>query len=410
MKLARKVRNGVAVAASTVAALALLVMAAPEANAATTTTSAGATVYNKVTVTYASGTVTGLTTSSSVQVTVTTLAAQPTITVDSQTFKILSGTTHLYTYTLKSNSNGTDVYTVTVDGTSKDTNMSTPNADSLNSTAITLWGGYAISSGTDGTGTYITVPGGSTAAAGVNPLAVNAKLNLTVNGTANQTYNVASIAAGRPQTDTQTEQLDKIYLTPVNGSIALSNVAVGTQVGEYKTFTNTVTAGNVNINPANTTITDGTHVTELHVVTAATDLNKAVVTYTTTNGSDVVTTTIMAPILTILKESRNVNANTSFATSGTTARPGEVVEYRITVANLHTDATATITGANVADTLPSYSSYVTGSTTIQYNSGAVTKVTDGAGNTSPLAGSGYTLGTPLNGGDKAYIIYQTTVN
>jgi hypothetical protein len=385
-------------------------MAAPKAEAATT--SAGATVYNKVTVTYASGTVSGLTTSSSVSVTVTTLAAKPTITVDSQSASILSGATQLYTYTIKSNSNGTDVYTVSKDASSGDSaNMSTANADSLASTPITLWGGFAIGWGSDGTGTFITVPGGTTAST-VNPLALNSKLMLTVNGTANQTYNVQSITAGRPLTDTQTEVLDKVYLVPVNGSIVLANVAAGTQVGEYKTFANTVTAGNVNIDPATVAISDGTHVTQLKVVTAATDINKAAITYITTNGSDVVTTTVLAPKLSILKESRNITANAAapFATSGTTARPGEVVEYRITITNLHSSPLAAIVGANVADTLPNYSAYSAGSTKISYNGGAAAALADGAGSTSPLAGSGYTLASSLAGGNTAVITYQATVN
>lgn len=413
MNWMKKVCSGSAVAASA-AALALLVMAAPEAGAAITTpTSAGATVYNKVTVTYASGSVANLTTSSAVSVTVTTLAARPTITVDSQTASILSGATQLYTYTIRSNSNGTDTYTVTKDVSSSDSsNMLTANTDSIPSTPVTLWGGFAIGAGSDGGGPFITLPGG-TAASAVNPLAVNSKLMLTVAGKANQTYNVKSITAGRPQTGTEvdkTEILDKVYLEPVLGADPLTTIVTGTQVGEFKTFTNTVTAGNVNIDPASITISDGTHITNLHVVTAATDINKNPVAYTT-NGTDVVTTTILAPKLSILKESRNItaNANAAFATSGTTARPGEVVEYRITIKNLHTNSTASIANANVADTLPSYSTYLANSTSISYNGASASPVSDN-GSASPLANAGYTLATPLAGNDTAVITFQATVN
>lgn len=403
MKSIKSLRRGMAVAAATIAALALVVCAAPR-KAEAAPTSAGATVYNKVTVTYASGSVSGLVTSSSVKVTVTTLAAAPTVTIDSQTASILSGATNLYTYTIKSNSNGTDTYTVSKDASSTDTNMFTANSDSIASTGIPLWGGYAVGSGAG----YITVPGGSLA---LNPIADGKTVRLTVGGTADQTYTVASTSAGNAQSDGVSETLDTIYLNPVSGpAITAGNVATGTQVGEYTTFTNTVTAGQVNIDPSNATITDGTHVTVIKVVTTATGTS-GVITYLTKSGdSNLATTTILAPKLGIVKKSRNFTAGeAAFTTSGTTARPGEVVEYEITITNLHSAGGATIDSANVVDILPSYSTYVGNSTQIKYNAGSFSAIADDAG-ASPLAGSGHTLTSPLAAGEVAVIVYRATVN
>jgi len=408
MKGIKSLRNGMSVAAATLAALAALVCATPQ-SAQAAATSAGATVYNKVTVTYASGSVTGLVTSSSVKVTVTTLAAAPTVSVDSQTASILSGATQLYTYTIRSNSNGTDTYTVSQDASSTDSaNMATANSDSIPATPVILWGGYAVGSGAG----FITVPGGSTSATGVNPLAAGSNLMLTVGGVANQTYQVASITPGSAQTDVAAESLDQIVLTPLGGAPAITavNVGTGTQVGEYKPFANTVTAGDVTIDPASVTVTDGSHVTVLKVITTATDLSAAAVTYLTKAAdNNQATTTILAPKLSIVKKSRNFTTGGAFDVSGTTARPGEVVEYEITITNLHSVGGATISTANVADNLPSYSTYVALSTMIKYNAGAFAAVADNAG-ASPLAGVGYDLATPLAAGDTAVITYQATVN
>ena len=406
MKSIKSLRHGMAAAATTVAALAIIVCAAPQ-RAEASPTSAGATVYNKVTVTYASGSVSGLVTSSSVKVTVTTLAAAPTVSIDTQTASILSGATKQYTYTIKSNSNGTDTYTVSKDATSSDSaNIDTlsPSLDSLVETPIPLWGGFAVGSGAG----YITVPGGSLA---LNPIADGSTVTLTVGGTANQTYSVFSTAPGNAQGDGGPESPDTITLTPISGpAITPGSVTTGTQVGEYKTFTNTVTGGKVVIDPATPlTISDGTHITVIKVVTTATDLSGVVTYLTKGTDSNLATTTILAPKLSIVKKSRNATTGGSFALSGTTARPGEVVEYEITIKNEHTTGGATISNANVVDILPSYSTYVGSSTKIDYNSAGSSDVSDVSG-ASPLAGSGYNLGSPLAAGDTAVITYQATVN
>ena len=407
MKSIKSLRNGMAVAATTLAALAALVCAAPQ-SAQAAATSAGATVYNKVTVTYASGSVTGLVTSSSVKVTVTTLAAAPTVSVDITSASILTGATQVYNYTIKSNSNGADTYTVSKDASSSDSANMDPSAlssDSIPSTAIVLWGGFAIGSDTG----YITVPGGSLV---LNPVAVGKTVMLTVGGTANQTYSVASITPGSAQGDGGPEVPDRIFLTPISGpAISVANVATGTQVGEYQPISNTVTAGKVVIDPSNINIDDGSHVTVLKVVTTATDLSTAAVTYLTkVADGNLATTTILAPKLSIVKKSRNVTTGEiAFVLAGTQARPGEVVEYEVTITNLHGVAGATISTANVADTLPSYSTYVANSTQIKYNGNPFAAVADNAG-ASPLSGAGYDLGTPLAAGDTAVITYQATVN
>ena len=78
-------------------------------------TSANATIFNEVTVSYTSGTQ-NYSVSDFATVTVTTLAEAPTVTVDITADSVAAGGSVAYVYTLRSNSNGPDTYTLsTVD-------------------------------------------------------------------------------------------------------------------------------------------------------------------------------------------------------------------------------------------------------------------------------------------------------
>ncbi|HJV35334.1 hypothetical protein [Geomonas sp.] len=398
MKWSKNLRNGSAVAA-TALALGLSCLAAPEAQAITT--GAGATVFNKVTVTYASGSVNNLTASSTVSVAITTLASQPNIAVNKTTAEVLSGAQTVYTYTITSTSNGTDTYNISSTNVS-DSGMQSNSSDSLSATSVTLWGSYAISSGAG----FISVPGGSVAITGLT-----SGRTVTLAG---HNYTVGTITPGHADSGSG-EVLDQIALTPIGTSPAITATTVtsATQVGEYTTFTDTVTGGTV-LTPTSTTATDGTHTFNLHVASTVTP---AVTIDTSAGNSNQTITTILGPVLSIVKKSRNATTNPSgtFGTN-TTAKPGEDIEYQITITNTHAvDALATISNAKVVDVLPVYTTYKTGTAGITYTIGGTatsSSIADATGNTSPLdnSGNGYTLGTALGGGDTAVITYKVTVN
>lgn len=371
-------------------ALALVVLFAFGApQAAQASTSANATIFNQVTVSYQSGT-NVLTAKKDVSVTVATLAAKPAVYVNTTTQTTTAGGDVTYTYTVRSNSNGPDTYTLTTPVTSTDSNISAPG-NSTPTTSIALWGGIVVSSGI---GT-ISLPGGSTTG-----LAVNDTVELTVGGVTHR-YTVSNISAGNAQSDGVAEVLAVVTLTPFTAGTdpaIKGDVAAGTQVGQYKaTVTLAQTAGT-----PSTAGTDGTHVTDLTFTTTATDLSNATLSYTTAaaDGNEV-TTTVSSPSLEITKVADN-----------TTPKPGETITYTITVKNTH--ATASVNNVTITDPVPNYTDYVNGSTRLN----GITVAGDGA--TSPLiAGlkidtdSGRTAGAAASGtlaaGETATITYQVTV-
>lgn len=402
MKWSKNLRNGSAVAAAVIA-LGLSSLAATEAQAIST--GAGATVFNKVTVTYASGSVQNLTASSQVSVAITTLASQPNITVNKTTAEVLSGAQTAYTYTITSTSNGTDTYNISSTNVS-DSGMQANSSDSLSSSSVTLWGSYAISSG-DG---FINVPGGSVTITGLT-----SGRTVTLNG---NSYTVGAIVKGHADTgDGNGEKLDQIALTPIGSSPAVtaSTVTAGSplQVGEYTTITNTVTGGTV-LTSSSTAAADGTHTFNLHVASSVTP---GVTIDTSAGNGNQTITTILGPVLSIVKKSRNATTDPTgpFGTN-TTAKPGEVIEYQITITNTHAvDPLATISGAKVVDALPVYTTYQATTAGITYTIGGTatsSAIADASGNSSPLdnGGNGYTLGTALGGGDTAVITYKVKVN
>src|SRR6185369_9093060 len=101
------------------ALLAVLVFAKPQA--ALAATSGGATIYNTVKVTYQSGTNT-LFATANVSVTVNTVAALPTVTNPADQ-TVVAGATATYIYILKSNSNGIDTYTTSGLANTPDANI-----------------------------------------------------------------------------------------------------------------------------------------------------------------------------------------------------------------------------------------------------------------------------------------------
>ena len=384
-------------------ALALVVLFAFGApQAAQASTSANATIFNQVEVSYTSGSNT-LTAQADVSVTVATLAAAPTVYVDTTAQTTTAGSTVTYTYTVRSNSNGPDTYT-TAAPDSADTNISA----SIDTTpaAVTLWGGITLSAGAG----FINLPGGST-----TDLADSDTVELTVGG-ATHRYTVTITTAGNGASDGTPEVLAKVSLAPIGGAPAITalNVTAGTQVGQYKTTTMDQTAGT-----PTTAGTDGTHTTNLTLTTTATDGADAVVTYTTKAAdSNQVITTVSSPEVTITKTADVANA-----------KPGETITYTVTVTNTHASAAATL--VTVTDAVPAYTSMVVTSgnfATATLNGGTAVDISTAVDdeNTDVVAGSlvgsaiNFYLGAgqdgtaetggTLNASDVVVITYQVTVD
>ena len=321
--------------ATTILLMLSLGVASPLVHAAT---SGNATIFNESTVSYTSGAAT-LTASADVSVTVITLAANPTVTVDTAAQSVAAGANAVYNYTIRSNANGIDTYNLSL--ASGDANVSA-STDTI-AASTSLWGGVVLSSGA---GT-INLPGGSTTG-----LALNDTVEVFNSTTAGmERYTVTGIAAGNAESSGTPETEAVLTLTPVGASPAIAgDVASGTQIGQYTVTTLTQTAGT-----PTTAGTDGTHTNNLTLTSTATLADNATTaSYTTSAGDGNETiTTVSSPQVTILKESRNVTTGSAFVSDGsTTAKPGEVIEYRITVTNTH--ATASTTNVYLTDIIPTY--------------------------------------------------------
>jgi len=334
------------------AAFAFVVVAIALPQQASAVTSGDATIHNAVTVSYKSGTST-LSATANINVTVATIGAAPTITVSTGQI-VAAGASVTNTYTVRSNTNGPDTYTP---GNAVNTEAATITGTTAGTLggAFDLWAGHVLSSGAN----TISVPAGA-----VTGLVANTStIELLVSdgtGFVAQKYTVTNIAAGTVASTvnstgvTTAETAAVLTLSPIGGASAITagttstvagNIAVGTQVGEYKSFTNVVNAGT-----PTTPGTDGSIASTVDVVTTAGAI-------TTTSPS--VTTTVSSPSVTITKLSRNVTAgDVGFVGSGTKAKPNDVIEYQITVTNTHASASAT--KVSISDAIPTYTTFKTG--------------------------------------------------
>ncbi|MDX8387958.1 MAG: hypothetical protein R8M46_05425 [Ghiorsea sp.] len=396
-------------------------VAVPQSNAAT---SGGATIHNAVTVTYTSGV--SYTATANVDVTVTTLAAAPNITLTSiNPLVVNAGQTASHTFKVRSNSNGSDTYTPATP-TATVTGIAVP-AITVTPTPVTLWGGIVLGSGA---GT-VNIPAGSE----TGLVAGTSTIELTVGGVLAQGYTVTTITAGAIASTvnatgvTTAETNTVLTLTPTLPSVAITagNVALGTQVGEFTTMTVAVVVGT----PAVTGV-DGSIVTPVfNVTTTALDAGLAAIVAPTPTT---LTTTVSSPNLSITKLSRNLTTAGTFAASGTTARPGEIIEYQITVSNAHASAPAS--SVSISDSIPTYTAIVpgaygatndltitqrildvVGAATFATTAADTDTATLAAGTLSVNLGTGATglLGGTINGQglavnpDQVIVIYQVTV-
>jgi len=363
-------------------------------------TGGGATIHNVATANFAGGSVTA-----SVDVSVSTLAAAPQISVDATAQTVVATSTATYNYTLVNSSNGVDTFSITA--SSVDVGMVGAPGLNVNGTAtpsdsFTL-GASIANAASDALGN-IYIPAGSETS-----LIVGDEIAISGLGS----YTIATLTPGTPASTTGSittpETPTQMTLTSIGAAPAIGagTVAVGTQLGEQVGFPVVVTA-----NTPSVAGVDGTHTVNLGGATIATDAAGAVVNYTTSagNGNETVTTVTSAAV-TLIKEVRNVTTGTAFASSGTTLQSGDTMEYRITATPIA--GAGNLLNNLVVDEVPNNTTYISGSTTL--NAGAIA---DGAGSTLPTtaANGGLQINSPsgaagvLVDGESAVLIFRVTVD
>ncbi len=353
----------------------------------------GATIHNAASLTFSGGQVT-----SSVDVGVETIGTQPTIVLDAgQTLDFNAGQAVSVDYLITSNSNGSDNYNLNASTT--DTGVSAPGAVTI-TTPVTLGASIVLSSGVGG---LINIPAGSEV-----DFDIGDTVSLTVLG-GTHLYTVDAVSVGAIATTagntTTLETNSVLTLSPLAGSgapiIDGGNVVPGAQIGEQQTITVSFTAGT-----PTTPGTDGTHSISIGGNTTA--LNTSDVTEVISFTDPTPSVTVLSGDATLEKAVRNVTDGVAtFATTGVSARTGDVLEYRLTVGTI---AGENVTGASLTDEVPVYTTYVPSSTTMNGN-----PVADVGGTTaleSGLTVQGATSANPgdVDDGDTAVILFQVTVD
>ena len=389
--------------------LTVVTMLTP-ATARAANTSANATVHNPVTVSFKVGT--GGATFNNyafVNVTVATKGATPTV-YPATGITTTASTSVSYDSGFKSNSNGPDTYTLSVPTITENAFITDNGVPTVSPASVTLWGG--ITSAASGAG-YIVVPAGSTTGLAAG--------NIVQIGS--DRYTVGTIVPGTPaSTNTTTgvttaETPAQIPLTPLLGTeplITAGSVPAGTQVGQFVNETSflTFTTGAL-LSQAN----NGTHTATFSAAPTATDeANAAVAAGTATN-----VTTVTPINLTITKKYRKLNnvgagafdcsspaavTPASYDNTGS-PKPGEMIEYLITVENQNATQAASL--VNVIDAIPPYTTYVA-STTCAGIGTTLSTVADAAGTSQLIpANGGVAIGT-LNATATAYVVFRVTVD
>ncbi|GFO56520.1 hypothetical protein GMSM_35270 [Geomonas sp. Red276] len=386
-----------------VAALAALVvgsaLAAGQAEAALPGTAGNAIVRNTITVNYADAKGNGQpAVSSSVDVTVNTVAATPTIVSIATTPGTTDGTgaTTGYTFTVRTNSNGPGNIALGIaDCTVTANNCVAPSNISVSGTSPTAAPGSVYLGATtfdpNGNGSIlgvaqniavgasitIAVPAdggiaGSGDNGGTHTLPDAATINgLTVNDTVwvsdgTTFYGPLTVTAvsdpSVPATSTNTAVPNGSITLKNNGSSPVSfTPTIGWQIVESKPVSVTVTQGTIPVASANTV---GTWYTQLTAtMTGATAANFPIA---QTNGHlgrisiSKYVRNVTHPAMTgsnSLAVTFNATSNTYYGT-GVTGNPGDVLEY---LAVLSDDGTGNSQAVYATDVTPTYSTLVTGS-------------------------------------------------
>lgn len=369
---------------TTLVGLALLA-ASPMLVAAT---GGGATIHNAATLTFSGGQVTA-----HVNVEVLTIGSVPTFTAVSESAN--AGDSVNVSYTITSTGNGSDVYDLTV--SSNDTDVSAPSALSIAPPQVTLGGSITSRPSTAGT-IYI-------AAGSESDLVAGDIVRINIGGTDYQ-YQIGSVTPGTPAftvgNSTTAEQPTAITLTPVGPSPAIiaGNVPVGSQVGEAQSIVVSLTAGT-----PTTPGVGGNHEIVIDGTAAAPGPGGPgdVITFSDVGSGDV---SVLSGDAALLKEVRNVTRGGGFATSGITARSGDVLEYRLTASTIPGE---NVTGATLTDAMPEFTTYVAASTTLNgvpvADVGADSPLLAGMAVNSPGGASGEILD-----GETAIVTFQVGVD
>ena len=357
MKNKKVAKGSLKTAVAAMSLLGLLAIAAPQDAAALT--SGNATIHNAVTVVYTAGSVTKYVTNA-VNITVTTLASPPTVT-NPTGLNVYSGGAVNYTvanlsaYTVRSTSNGPDTYTVSSLVENVISSSVSAAAAVSNTPSVDLWGGYIVGVGAGGSN-IVKIPAGSEAGLTAGTSTIEFIIGATM-----RKYTVTTITAGVAASTvvgtadasptTSGETYTQLTLTPLGHAVAAETAAVGTQAGEYKSLEVVFTAG-----VPSTVGTNGLYNTTFTLSSASKLADGTTSATTSVTG---VSTVVYSPAVTIVKKSRNFTTAPlgPFATN-TTARPGEVLEYEITVSNTHT--AATVSNVSISDVVPSYTTALAG--------------------------------------------------
>jgi hypothetical protein len=375
-------------------------------SSASAATSGNATIHNWVSVTYTSGTYSPPAVTASADVTVATLASALTITTP--VGKTVSpGAFVTYSTAVTSNANGKDTYNLTQTTNVVAASVSAAsgvvfNYGAANVTSIELWGGITVGAAAAGQ-PVLSFPGGALTGSGL----VNGS-KIVIGGVI---YTVSSVFVGSKNTAVgaaSNETYGTITLTTNLAAI----VNAGTQIGEYKKLAYEFTAGTPTV-----TGTDGNYLSTLTATSTATDLAGATLAAATTGT----TTLVQSPKLTISKNFKVVAAGTavpatvtpaSYTNPASGAKPGQVIEYLLTIVNTNTSAASVASGVTITDPVSSpYTNYVAGSTYSANGNTTLAAVADVAG-VSKLV-TGYTFAASIIGGNNAaataYIVYQVLV-
>jgi hypothetical protein len=377
-------------------------------------TAGGATIHNYATLTF-TGDPTGI--KAAVNVAVQTVAATPSVVKSTADETVPSYATANYTLTVTSTSNGADTFNLALSSTDVNTAGAPSKSFLLNGTPVTsLTLGASVTSQPSTAG-VIYIPAGSEA-------------NLTVNSTIKVGANLYTISAVTPGTVASTNTSTGVHsnevptaltLSPVGAAPAITagSVAAGVQVGQQVTLVEQVVASA----PATSTTT-ATHTVSFTATSTATDLAGANVVYSSaSNGTNTVTTVIIAAtslnkfVRNTTRASGNAsasgsvtcNGNTYYA-AGVTTKPGDTLEYCLK-ASVATGQ-PTLTGAKIVDDVPPYTTYVANSTSL--NGASVADV--GGASQLSTANGGLTVQSPgatsageILPGETATVVLQVTV-
>lgn len=445
------------------AALAALALAPQQAHAALPGSAGNTIVRNTITVNYADAKGNAqAAVSATVDITVTTVAATPTVIAPSSGSTDGTGATLPYTFRVRSNSNGPGAISfATSDGTftnlAAGTAPTVPLSIFLGATVIdpseTKTGSQAVAVNATIT---LAVPndGGVPTASGTSGGAVNDGVinGLVVNDIVYVGDSSSSNFFGPFTVTAISDPAVGNGATAAPGSITLKNTssasisftpAAGVQIVEAKDVTLTVTQGQI---PIVTAQNPASWVTTLSATMGA-----------AAAGTGTVTTNAHAGKLSIVKYVRNVTtpaagtgtqltpavtvngvSSNLFYPSGVVGKPGEVLEYLAVV----TDAgTGTSTAVSATDVVPTYAALVAGASYGSSTAGSIfakAKLgtgteydlkTDGTGGDTSTA-NGKTTGVPpapvtmnffigsgatssaggsLTTGQAAYLIYQVKI-